>query len=65
MFLTWFSTKTKTYCNTEVSGQAIVQADVNVWFPHNCFSLLWLIDTKLGVWVAYTKSQIGIPTQVM
>jgi len=26
--------------------------------------LLWLIDTKLGVWVAYNKTQLGIATQV-
>ena len=30
----------------------------------NNFSLLWLIDTKLGVWVAYIKTQLGIATQV-
>jgi len=27
-------------------------------------SLLWPIVTKLGVWVAYVKRQIGIATQV-
>jgi len=26
--------------------------------------LLWPIDTKLGVWVAYIKTQLGIATQV-
>jgi len=26
--------------------------------------LLWLIDTKLAVWVAYIKTQLGIATQV-
>jgi len=25
---------------------------------------LWLIDTKLAVWVAYIKTQLGIATQV-
>ena len=30
----------------------------------NNFSLLWPIDTKLGVWVAYIKTQLGIATQV-
>ena len=28
------------------------------------FSLLWPIDTKLAVWVAYIKTQLGIATQV-
>jgi len=26
--------------------------------------LLWPIDTKLGLWVAYIKTQLGIATQV-
>jgi len=30
----------------------------------NNFSLLWHIDTKLGVWVAYIKAQLWIATQV-
>ena len=30
------------------------QAVVNFWFPLNNLSLLWPIDTKLAVWVAYT-----------
>jgi len=37
---------------------------VNIWFPLNNFSLLWPIDTKLAVWVAYIKMQLGIATQV-
>ena len=28
------------------------------------FSLLWPIDTKLAVWVAYIKRQLGSATQV-
>ena len=28
-------------------------------FPLNIFSLLWPIDTKLAVWVAYIKTQLG------
>jgi len=28
------------------------------------FSLLWPIDIKLAVWVAYIKTQLGIATQV-
>jgi len=35
-----------------------------IQFPLNNFSLLWLIDTKLAVWVAYIKTQLGIATQV-
>ena len=30
----------------------------------NNFSLLWPIDTKLAIWVAYIKRQLGIATQV-
>jgi len=41
-----------------------VQAGVNFWFPLNNLSLLWPIDTKLAVWVAYIKTQLGIATQV-
>ena len=37
---------------------------IEIQFPLNNFSLLWPIDTKLGEWVAYTKTQIGIATQV-
>jgi len=37
---------------------------VNFWFPLNNFSLLWPIDTKLVVCVAYIKRQLGIATQV-
>ena len=33
-------------------------------FPLNNFSLLWPIDTKLAVWVAYIKRQLEIATQV-
>ena len=33
-------------------------------FPLNNFSLLWPIDTNLGVWVAYIKAQLWIATQV-
>jgi len=33
-------------------------------FPLNNFSLLWPIDTKLAVWVAYIKRQLGIATQL-
>ena len=36
----------------------------NFWFPLNNFSLLWPIDTKLGVWIAYIKRQLGIATQM-
>jgi len=51
------------YCNAEVGGgRAGVRAGVNFWFPLNNLSLLWPIDTKLAVWVAYIKTQLGIAT---
>jgi len=37
---------------------------IEIQFPLNNFSLLWPIDTKLGVWVAYIKTQLGIDTQM-
>jgi len=37
---------------------------VKLRFPLNNFSLIWHIDTKLAVWVAYIKRQLGIATQV-
>jgi len=37
---------------------------VKLWFPLNNVSLLWHIHTKLAVWVAYIKTQLGIATQV-
>ena len=37
---------------------------IKLKFPLNNFSLLWPTDTKLGVWVAYTKTQLEIATQV-
>jgi len=37
---------------------------MEIQFPLNNFSLVWLIDTKLAVWVAYIKTQFGIATQV-
>jgi hypothetical protein len=39
-------------------------ADVNFWFPLYFLSLLWPINNKLGVYVAYIKGQLGIATQV-
>jgi len=33
-------------------------------FLLNNFSLLWPIDTKLALWVAYIKTQLGTATQV-
>ena len=47
-----------------VGGWACGRAGINFWFPFNNFSLLWPIDTKLAVWVAYIKRQLGIATQV-
>jgi len=37
---------------------------IEIQFPLKNFSLLWLIDTKLAVWVAYIKTQLGIATHV-
>jgi len=37
---------------------------VKLRFPFNNLSLLWPIDTKLAVWEAYIKTQLGIATQV-
>jgi hypothetical protein len=35
-----------------------------IQFLLNNLSLLWPIDTKLGVWDSYNKRQLGIATQV-
>jgi len=37
---------------------------IEIQIPLNNLSLLWPIDTKLAVWVAYAKTQFGILTQV-
>jgi hypothetical protein len=37
---------------------------IEIQFLLNNMSLLWLIDAKPGVWVAYKKRQLGIGTQV-
>jgi hypothetical protein len=37
---------------------------IEIQFPLNNLSLFWHIDSKLGVWVAYIKKQLGIATQV-
>ena len=37
---------------------------IEIQFLLNNFSLLLPIDTKLAVWVAYIKMQLGIATQV-
>jgi len=37
---------------------------MEIHFPLNNFSLLWPIDTKLAVCVAYIKTQFGIATLV-
>jgi len=36
---------------------------VKLRFPLNNLSLLWPIDTKLAVYVAYIKRQLGIATK--
>jgi len=43
-------------------GQLLLKIEIQ--FPLNNFSLLWPIDTKLAVWVAYIKTQLGIAAQV-
>ena len=64
-YLTRFSTKILVIrlANGGRAGCRILNG-VKLWFPLNNISLLWLIDTKLGVWVAYNKRQLGIATQV-
>ena len=51
-----------------LGGRAVfggrIQHSVKLRFPLNNFSLLWPINTKLAVWVAYIKRQLGIATQV-
>ena len=48
--------------NENAGGRAGV--NFSFWFPLKNFSLLWPIDTKLAVWLAYIKRQLGIATQV-
>jgi len=45
----------------ERAGGGILNG-VKLRFPLNNFSLLWLIDTSLNVWVAYIKTLLGIAT---
>ena len=45
------------------SGGRILNG-VKLRFELNNFSLLWPIDTKLGLWVAHIKTHLGIATQV-
>jgi len=33
---------------------------IEIQFPLNNLSLLWRIDTELAVWVAYSKTQLGL-----
>ena len=37
---------------------------LEIQFPLHNFHLLWPFDTKLALWVAYIKTQLGIATQV-
>ena len=64
-FLTRFSTKILVIrlANGGRLGRRILNG-VKLRFLLNNFSLLWPIDTKLAVWVAYIKRQLGIATQV-
>ena len=45
-------------------GQGHCLFKIEIQFPLNNLSLLWPIDTKFGVWVAYIKTQLGIASQV-
>jgi len=45
------------------SGGRILNG-VKLRFPLNNFSLIWPVDTKLAVWVAYITTQLRIVTQV-
>jgi len=38
---------------------------IGIQFSLNKFSLLWPIDTKLGVWIACINAQLLIATQVV
>jgi len=42
----------------------VTATKIEIQFPLNNFILLWPIDTKLDVWVAYIKTQLGIATQL-
>ena len=37
---------------------------IEIRFLLNNLSLLWPIDSKLDIWVAYIKRQLGIATQM-
>jgi len=65
LLLTRFSTKILVIrvVNGGRAGGRILNG-VKLRFPLKNFSLLWPIDTKLAVWVAYIKRQLGIATQV-
>ena len=45
-------------------GQGQLLLKIDIQYPLNNFNLFWPIDTKLAVWVAYIKRQLGIATQV-
>jgi len=53
-------------CNPGVfdQGQGLLLLKIEIQFPLNNFSLLWPIDTKLALMVAYIKTQIVIATPV-
>jgi hypothetical protein len=37
---------------------------IEIQFLCKTFGMLWPVDAKHGVWVAYIKRQLGIATQV-
>jgi len=40
------------------------RAGFNCWFTLNYFSLFWLSDTKLAVWLAFIKRLLGSAPRV-
>jgi len=53
------------YCYPGVCDQGHCHLlKIEIQFRLNNFSLLWPIDTKLAVWVAYIQTQLGIATQM-
>ena len=54
--------KNKLFLLTRFSTKRSLLLKVEIHFPLNNLSLLWPIDTKLGIWVAYIMRQLGIAT---
>jgi len=65
--LTRFSTKSWLYDWWMAGGRSggRILNGVKLMFPLSFFSLLWPIDTKLAVWVAYIKRQLRLLPKCM